>query len=119
MAKEKFVKDPNYFGYREGQTLNIEGDALLRIFSFLVKVAEKERVVTYPLPFNEDGTPIPPKEVMEQRKVEVTEDGLAAHNLANYLWKIHTEAVESGKALHQQVLMEEAAKKGSALKIVK
>ena len=89
--------DPNEYGYPEGGKAPFEGNLLLWVMNFAQTVAVKETSTVY-------NTENSFEETRKTGREQITDLGLQALRILELLTQGHLENIDSGQAVHQDVL---------------
>ncbi|MCA9749042.1 MAG: hypothetical protein KC414_08045 [Romboutsia sp.] len=98
--KEDVQIDPNVFGYREGQRIEVDANMFMSFISFAHQVSLQERKIFYEPNDNFDKTLSSGKEVL-------TDLGLQGVRWMELITNTHIDNIKKGVAVHQDVLMKE------------
>lgn len=108
-AKKAVQLDPSLFGYKAGDKVEIEGQALLQIVNFLGDIAGKgiQHLVKLS-PRQEGESPIDwVTRSAEKQETYMPLESTIAYRLGAYLAGVHEQNVKTGKATHVSKLQSE------------
>lgn len=120
-------KNPSEYGYRPDQKIEIQGQVLENIFSFMEQVLEMETKVYYPEKYmyvdketskeikkvtakNKDKAikVVDPKGTLTAKPtIYRTQTGIAMLRFKNYMAELHYKNVEDGVAIHKDELLKQ------------
>lgn len=103
----KFKKDPRLFGYKNGQKIEVDANAFMSLLNFAHQIVLKERREEFEMKDTFEET-------LQARKETISQLGLEATKVIEFISTVHISNVENGIAVHKDVLEQEIAKQASA-----
>lgn len=104
VENEKKPKNPSEYGYREGQTIEVEARVFMGMVPLLQKFEERGIETRLRAVTKEDGEGLDKEATINTRTQTITEESFMAGQFVDFIIESHRKAVEDGTAIHMDEL---------------